>query len=101
MQATIIFPDTAPARKTKADPVYQAFKRRALQLIEEGRRRYGAKRIIEEIRYDTDLKNNPEHADGFKINNNRTALYARRFMAEHPEHAGFFAVRRSKYDEII
>lgn len=101
MQAQIIFPKTERPKPAKKDPVYEAFKRRALQLIDKGRRRYGAKRIVEEIRYDTTLQHAPEYADGYKVNNNMTSLYARRFMEEHPEHDGFFKTRRSQYDDLI
>lgn len=76
MQAQIIFPKTECPKPAKKDPVYEAFKRRALQLIDKGRRRYGAKRIVEEIRYDTTLQHAPEYADGYKVNNNMTSLYA-------------------------
>jgi hypothetical protein len=37
--------------------------------------------------------------DGFKVNNNYTSFFARRFEEENPQHEGFFRKRKSKFDE--
>jgi len=79
--------------------VWIEFRDSALRLIEAGRRHYGAKSIMETIRFHRDVRRN---AEGFKINNNFTAYYARKFMDLYPEHEGFFetrAVRREQSDE--
>lgn len=68
--------------------IYAAFVQFTLYIIGK-RERFGAKAIMERVRWHT-LESGD---DGFKINNNYTALYARKFMREHPEHAGFFVTR--------
>jgi hypothetical protein len=68
--------------------VWTYFERFTLELIRAGRTRYGAKGVMERVRWETALG-----GEGFKINNNFTAFYARRFERLHPEHEGFFAKR--------
>lgn len=99
MQQVIIFPTTERPQAPKMNPVYQEFRRLSLLLIERGFKRYGAKSIIERIRFETNLREGPRSS--FKLNNNNTALYARMFMQEFPQHDGFFEVRRSRYDDIL
>lgn len=74
--------------------IYRAFVEKALKLKRAGREYYGAKAIMEVIRYDTVIGGD----DGFKISNNYTAYYARKAMAEHEELAGFFRTKQSKAD---
>lgn len=75
----------------RANPqIYESFRRFALQVIGAGRRRFGAKAVMERIRWDTLIS---AKDDGFKINNNYTADYARKFIAEFPEYAEVFATR--------
>jgi len=52
--------------------------------------RYGAKRIMESLRYDTTIR---AEGDSFKLNNTWTAFYARKFLARHSECAGLFQTR--------
>ena len=60
--------------------VYQHFCRLAKKAMSYGRERIGAKQIIEVIRWEVFL----DHEDReFKINNNFTSRYARKFMKEH------------------
>jgi len=70
--------------------VYKAFERCALALIGSGVRHYGAKAIFEYLRYATNVRG---LGDQFKLNNNYTAYYARKFEKLHPEHEGFFSIR--------
>jgi len=70
--------------------VWSAFERIALDLIATGIRRYGAKAIFEVIRYYHTVNTNE---NDFKVNNNFTADYARKFAEEHPEHKDFFSFR--------
>ncbi len=76
--------------------VYRAFKVKALRLIHAGVRRYSASAIVEVIRYDRVIKSHDP--DGFRINNNHRAAYARRFVADYPQHAHFFQMRKSQLD---
>lgn len=77
--------------------VYRAFKVKALRLLHHGVRRYGAKAIIEVIRYDRVIK--AHDPDGFKINNTYVSAYARRFVTDYPQHSHFFQMRKSQLDD--
>ena len=69
--------------------VYAAFKAKAIQAMQKGFTHYGAKALFEIIRFETKIAGNDE----FKINNNYTADYARKLMAERAEFRDFFHVR--------
>lgn len=74
----------------KACPeVWKYFEKFALEAIASGRQHYGAKGIMERVRWHTEI----EHGAEFKANNNWTAYYARIFTAKYPEHGEFFEFR--------
>jgi len=73
--------------------VYKEFERRALLLINKGRRHFGAKAIFEAMRFDWAATTTDEE---FKLNNNYTAYYARMFEDKHPDYVGFFEMRTQK-----
>lgn len=78
----------------KANPrVYQLFEMFTLQVIQSGRKQYGAKAIFERVRWESTIIS---RGDDFKLNNNYTAYYARLYMEAHPEHAGFFETRQRR-----
>ena len=59
----------------------------------KGRTHYGAKTIVEVLRYETDLRDSEQT---FKLNNNYTSGLARLFMSEHGErYPKFFQLRDS------
>lgn len=70
--------------------IYRAFRHYAFQAIAAGRKHLGVGLIAERIRWDTVISGD----DGFKINNNYRAFYARKFMEDYPEFKGFFRTRR-------
>jgi len=72
--------------------IWTAFKKFTFQLIDKGVACYGAKAIFEKIRFEVTLE---KGANAFKLNNNFTAKYARKFMDLYPWHKGFFQVRQS------
>lgn len=73
--------------------VYRAFKAYAFRMAMKGRKHYGAKTIVEVLRYETDLRDSEVT---FKLNNNYTSGMARLFMAEYGEqYPGFFQLRDS------
>jgi hypothetical protein len=79
--------------------VWQAFERFALEAAEV-RGRYGAKGIMERVRWHTEIT----RGEDFKANNNFTAYYARIFVAKHPRFSGLFEFReinglRSDYEK--
>jgi hypothetical protein len=73
--------------------IYDLFKRFTLEMARSGRSRYGAKSLMERVRW--------HHATtsgggDFKINNNFTSRYVRLLLQERPDLAGFFETRRLK-----
>lgn len=73
--------------------IYELFKKFAIQLMANGKKHYGAKSIMERIRWHFDVD---ERGDDFKINNNYTSRYVRKLIAEHPMFENFFFLRELK-----
>ncbi len=73
--------------------VWDLFVRFALEKIGRGYRKYGAKAIMERVRWETD-QGGDEPA--LKINDHYTAFYARRFARAYPTHAECFRTRIQK-----
>lgn len=69
--------------------VWEQFVRFAREAKAKGFKHYSAKGIFEQIRWHTTTT----ASDGFKVNNNYTAYYARKMMVVYPEFQGFFRVR--------
>lgn len=74
--------------------VYEAFIEIALDLRRKGTRHYSADSIAHVVRWHRETSG--KGADGFKINDHFTSRFARKAMAEFPELAGFFELRRTK-----
>lgn len=68
--------------------VYSAFLQFTLQVIGTSNK-CAARTVMERIRWETLINGN----DKWKINNNYTSRYARKFMKQFPAHEGFFATR--------
>jgi len=78
----------------KANPdVWAEFKAIAFRLIEKGVKHYGAKAIFEVIRYKKTVETTGSE---FKLNNDFTAYYARKFINLYPQYADFFETRKVK-----
>lgn len=73
--------------------VWNQFKLYTFRTKERGFSNYSANGIFEIIRWHTGVKIGK---DGFKMNNNYRADYARKMMDEYPEFKGFFRVRELK-----
>lgn len=73
--------------------VYDGFKRLAYQLLRAGRTHYGAKCIVEVLRFETALSAKAS-GDAWKINNDATAYMARALADEDPAFLTFFEFRR-------
>lgn len=71
--------------------VYEQFVDIALDLKRRGTQHYSADAICHVIRFFRVTSG--KDADGWKINNNFTALYARKAIAEHAALAEFFQLR--------
>lgn len=72
--------------------VWRAFETRAFELIRAGRTHYSADGILHTVRFHHALTTKSD--DGFKINNDFSSRYARKWARLHPEHAEFFHYRR-------
>ena len=75
--------------------IWEKFKETTLKAIDKGFKNYSSKSIFEIIRWHNqgELKK-----DGFKINNNYTADYARHFIETHPQYKSFFRTRKLNRD---
>lgn len=71
--------------------VYELFEKFTKEVIRSGRSHYGAKAIMERIRWHLDVETSD--AEGFKINNNYTSLYVRLLERRKPMFEGFFSKR--------
>ena len=74
--------------------VYFLFKRFANDLIKIGRKTLSAALIVERIRWEVNI--NTVSDDVFKLSNNHTAFYARKFMNDFPVHGEIFRTREQK-----
>ena len=81
--------------------IWDLFVRFAFEAINAGRNNFGAKAIMERVRWEANVVT--RSTDGLKINNNHTAYYSRLFIQEFPEHTGFMKRRRvcGEYDQSI
>ncbi|AUH40502.1 hypothetical protein [Streptomyces sp. CMB-StM0423] len=69
--------------------IYRALERRAARHLAAGLTRISLKDLFEDLR-----RQLPHGAGG--LNNNYTALYARKLIAEHPHWAGAFELRQRR-----
>ncbi|MCG8394222.1 MAG: hypothetical protein MI745_14180 [Pseudomonadales bacterium] len=70
--------------------IYALFLRYTFELIAAGRKHYGAKGVMERIRFHTAICSD----EVLKVNNNYTAGYARMFAKQYPQHKDFFKTRK-------
>jgi hypothetical protein len=73
--------------------IWHEFVKLAFGLIRKGRDHYGARCLVEVIRYHRDLECSDRD---FKINNNFISDYARKFAAKFPAYKTFFKFRKRK-----
>lgn len=70
---------------------YRLFCRFTEELLANGHTNGSHWLIMNRIRWETYLKT---RGDAYKIRNDFIAFYARQWMHQHPEHAGFFRIKR-------
>lgn len=70
--------------------VYKIFERMALTKIDAGRKSYGSKALVQDIRWETQAAAMSE--EGYKIPDFAAGYYARLFMCDHPGFRGFFRI---------
>jgi hypothetical protein len=78
----------------KANPgIYSAVRRMALDYIAQGHKHWSVDAIMQILRHETGMK---DGSGSFKINNHHRGYLARRFLAEFPQHEGFFETRERR-----
>ena len=82
---------------TEHPEVWDLFVRFSKEMIGRGYKAYSAQSVIERIRWEKDAGSNGTAS--FKINNNYTAFYSRRFMRMYPQYEGFFRTRHQVSDD--
>ena len=75
--------------------VWDLFVRFSFEKIRQGFPHYSADSVMHRVRWETGAGD----SEGWKINNNYVALYARRFMRAYPAHRGFFRTRKQKSED--
>ena len=74
--------------------VYEYFKRFAFEAIAAGQKEFSSDAILHRIRWFVTIEQSPY--EDYKINNNYSSRYARKFIEDFPQHAGFFKTRKLK-----
>ncbi len=78
--------------------VYELFRKYAVMALDRGFTRFSAKAIFERLRWHYSVETS---GDEFKLNNNYTAYYARKLMAEDSRFKDFFELRKHKGDQCL
>jgi hypothetical protein len=80
----------------RANPhVYERLKRLAFRLKVRGVQRWGIKALYEVLRFEEAVATSAS-AGTYRLNNNFTALYARKLMEAEPDLEGFFELRERR-----
>lgn len=78
----------------KHPAVYSAYCKVVDQLWNAGCRRFGSQGVFWVVRWKYAI--NPQKDEGFKIPNGYSPHYSRKYIADHPHRADFFATRELK-----
>lgn len=76
--------------------IYSAFKKMALHQFGKRKKYYGARAIIELVRWETKERIN---GGDFKVNNDFSSLCSRLFVKEFPKYEDNFGFRASIFDD--
>jgi len=80
----------------KANPhVWELFVRFTTELLALGKTRYSARGIFDRIRWETMITTTD---DPYRISNNWSPYYARKFHKAFPKYDGFFTIRPARAD---
>mgnify|MGYP003342174344 CR=1 FL=1 len=71
---------------------FQFFEQFSLQMIQRRPKRGSAWMVANRVRWETAMT----HDEVYKVSNDFIALYARLFMARHPQHEGYFITKTMK-----
>jgi len=75
--------------------VWDLFVRFTFELLALGKTRYSARGIFDRIRWETMITTTD---DPYRISNNWSPYYARKFHKAFPDHDGFFTIRPARAD---
>lgn len=90
------FPDLKAIDYDRENPlIWEYFVHFTFEMINKGYKKVGSKMIFERIRWESMIRT---EAKPFKVNNNYTPYYARKFEREYPDHKGIFCMRDAKID---
>lgn len=78
----------------KNPKVYELFKRFTFEAIRRGHKHFSSDAVVHRIRWETSVVTTTADVD-WKINNNLTPYYARKFMQDYPMYKGFFRTRET------
>ena len=70
---------------------WMLFEKFTRAVINRGHSRFSVANIFERVRWEVQIETNSD--DGFKLNNNHRAYYARKWLKLHPEYPKFFEIR--------
>lgn len=73
--------------------VFQLFLKYSMMAKDRGFEKFSAKAVFERLRWHLNFETS---GDVFKLNNDFTALYARKLIDENPEFLGFFELRERR-----
>jgi hypothetical protein len=74
----------------KNPDVWRYFEAACMELMLRGIKKYGAKSIVEKVRWDISIERKGE----FKINNDYTAYFIRAFLVKHPNAKEIFTTKK-------
>jgi hypothetical protein len=74
--------------------IWELFQHFTFAIMNAGQTHYSADAILHRVRWETTVTS----TETFKINNNYSAFYARKFMMSYPQYDGFFRTRTSQAD---
>lgn len=78
--------------------VYRRFAELTFEAIKKGFKNFSARGLLWVMRFENGA--HPKN-DGFKLNNNYTPYYVRKFVKEFPQHKAFFECRKTKYTTTL
>lgn len=79
--------------------VWDYFCRFTFELVRAGHLHNSADAVLHRVRWETAVGGGFAGGEAFKINNNYSAYYARKFHETYPEYQGFFRTRKSRADQ--
>ncbi len=79
--------------------VWSLYQRFALEMIALNHEHYSSDAVLHRVRWETAMQT--VDVGRWKIDNNYTAFYARKFHAVYPEYGDFFRLRRSCADRMV